>query len=332
MFGFEDMQTFVEVVESGGFNRAAGRLGVSKSIVSRRIAGLEAELGTRLLSRTTHGVSPTEAGLEFKARSERILAELNEARETMAHRKGEVVGRLRLSAPIEFGIRHLAPLLGELAERHPQLEVDLSLSDRTVDLIAERFDAAVRIGSLGDSSLVARRIAPIHAVLVASPAYLAAHGRPETPADLAGHECLQYSSSTTGEWMLRSGKRWVSVRPRSRLRSDNGAAVMQWAIEGRGISVAPTFDAADAIDRGALEPVLLDYPLPEFALYVVRPPGAHVPGKVRVFIDAMVERFGGEPVWDRCMMKAIGKGGPAALRPTPQPVPEPPAGGLPARN
>ena len=191
----------------------------------------------------------------------------------MAHRKGEVVGRLRISAPIAFGIRHLAPLLGELADRHPQLDVDLSLSDRTVDLVAERFDAAVRIGDLGDSTLVARRIAPIHAILVASPAYLAAHGRPKTPADLADHECLNYSSRTVADWTFRSGKRWISVRPRSRLRSDNGEAVLQWAISGHGIAQAPTFFIADAIERGDVVPVLTDYPAPEFGLYAVRPAG-----------------------------------------------------------
>ena len=178
MIDLDDLRSLVEVVESGGFNRAARRLGVSKSIVSRRIARLEADLGTRLLSRTTRGISPTEAGLEFKARGERILAELDEAREAVAQQAG-VVGRLRLSAPLSFGVRHVAPVLAEMAQRHPRLELDVSYSDRIVDLIGERFDAAIRIGTLQDSSLVARRIAPVRAVLVASPDYLARHGRPD---------------------------------------------------------------------------------------------------------------------------------------------------------
>ena len=313
MIALEDMRAFVEVVENGGFSRAARRLGVSKSIVSRRVANLEAELGTRLLARTTHGVSPTEAGLEFKARSDRILGELEEARDALAHRQGEAVGRLRLSAPIAFGVRLLAPLLATLAERHPRLEIDLSLSDRLVDLVAERFDVAVRIGSLEDSSLVARRIAPVRAGLVASPAYLAAHGRPTTPSDLVHHECLDYTTRNTADWVFRSGRRWVSVRPRSRLRSDNGEAILQWAIAGHGIAAAPTFILSDAIESGAVEPVLRDYPMPEFGLYVVRPPGPHVPGKVRVFVDAVVEAFGREPVWDRCMMNLLASGEHAAL-------------------
>jgi DNA-binding transcriptional LysR family regulator len=160
MMDLEDLRSFVEVVETGGFNRAARRLGVSKSIVSRRIARLEADLGTRLVNRTTRGISPTETGLELKARSERILAELEEAREAVVRQVDGVVGRLRLSLPLSFGVRHVAPLLAEMAQRHPRLELDVSYSDRLVDLIGERFDAAIRIGVLQDSSLVARPCAP----------------------------------------------------------------------------------------------------------------------------------------------------------------------------
>jgi len=297
----EDLRSFVEVVESGGFNRAARRLGISKSMVSRRIARMEAELGARLLSRTTRGISPTEAGLEYKARSERILAELEEARETVARQGGGAVGRLRLAAPLSFGVRYLVPLLGELAERHPRLEIDVAFSDHVVDLIGERFDAAVRIGTLRDSTLVARRLAPVTGVLVASPAYLARRGRPGTPSELAQHECLIYTGGTSPDWTFRAGTRTVSIRPQGRLRSDNGEALRQWAAAGLGILAAPSFTVADAVDAGTLEPLLLDYPLPEAAVHVVRPPGAHVPGKVRVLIDALVEGFAGAPEWERCL-------------------------------
>ncbi|MBN9023746.1 MAG: LysR family transcriptional regulator [Rhizobiales bacterium] len=300
----DDMRAFVEVVESGGFSRAAKRLGVSKSIVSRRIARLEDQLGARLLSRTTRGISPTEAGTDFKARSERILAELDEAREAMAHHRGDVVGRLRVAAPMGFGGRHVAPLLAMLAERHPRLEVDLALSDRRVDLVAEGFDAAVRIGTPEDSTLVARRITAVHAVLVASPDYIAEHGQPQLPEDLARHECLIYTGTSTADWVFSAGRRTVSVRPRGRLRADSGEAILEWAIAGRGIAALPAFLLSDAIERHSLVPVLRDYAMPEGAIYVLRPPGANVPGKVRALIDAMVERFGGEPHWDRCMMAA----------------------------
>ena len=303
MIELDDMRCFVEVVESGGFNRAATRLRLSKSIVSRRIARMEADLGTRLLSRTTRGISPTEAGLEFKARSERILAEFDEAREAVAQHSGEVVGRLRLSAPLSFGVHHVAPILEDLAKRHPRLEMDVSFSDRIIDLIGERFDAAIRIGTLQDSSLVARRIGPVRSLLVASPDYLARNGRPATPADLTAHECLIYTGRTGADWKFRSGKRWTSVRPTGRLRSDSGEAIVAWAMAGLGIAEAPTFLLADAIESSALEPLLLDYPTPDYGIYVVRPPGTNVPGKVRVLIDTLVERFGGEPHWDRCLMK-----------------------------
>jgi DNA-binding transcriptional LysR family regulator len=308
MSELEDLRSFVEVVESGGFNRAARRLGVSKSIVSRRIARMEAELGTRLLSRTTRGISPTEAGLEFKLRSERILAEFDEAREAVAQQAGEVAGRLRLSAPLAFGVRHIAPVLADLAKRHPRLELDVSYSDRLVDLIAERFDAAIRIGLLRDSSLVARRIAPARSVIVASADYLARKGRPAAPEDLMAHDCLIYTGSVAADWQFRSGKRTISVRPHGRLRSDSGEAVVAWSIAGLGIAEAPTFIVSDAIERGALEPLLLDYPTLEFGIYAVRPPGSYVPGKVRVLIDTLVERFGDLPVWDRCLAKMPGLG------------------------
>ncbi len=304
MIEIDDMRVYVEVVESGGFSRAARRLGLSKSIVSRRVAKLEDELGTRLLNRTTRGISPTEAGLDFKARSERILAELEAAREVMAHHRGDVVGRLRLTAPITFGSRHVTPLLAMLADRHPKLEIDLSLSDRKVDLVAEGYDAAVRIGTLPDSSLVARRIASVRSAVVASPDYLAEYGFPQRPEDLNRHQCIGYSGRATTDWTFRVGRKWVSIRPRTRLRSDSGEAILQWAIAGCGVAEVPLFLLGDAIERRQLVPLLRDFPLPEYGLHVLRPPGANVPGKVRALIDAMVEHFGGAPVWDRCMMAA----------------------------
>jgi DNA-binding transcriptional LysR family regulator len=307
MSELDDLRSFVEVVDSGGFNRAAARLGLSKSIVSRRIARLEAELGTRLISRTTRGISPTEAGLEFKQRSERILAELDEAREAVAQHAGEVVGRLRLSAPLAFGERHLIPVLADLVKRHPRLQLDVSFSDRLVDLVGERYDAAVRLGNLRDSSLVARRVASVRLHVVASPAYLARHGRPETPQDLLSHECLIYPGQSVPDWRFRAGKRTISVRPTGRVYTDNGEAMLQWAIAGLGIAVLPSFLASDAIESGALVPLLLDYLADAGGVHVVRPPGAHVPAKVRALIDIMVERFGGEPVWDRCLMREHGR-------------------------
>jgi DNA-binding transcriptional LysR family regulator len=305
MTEIEDLRTFVEVVETGGFSRAASHLGVSKSIVSRRIARLETELGARLLSRTTRGISPSEAGLEFKASAERILLELQEAEDAVAQRSGDVAGRLRVSVPLAFGVRHIAPVLAELLSRHRRLSIDAVYTDRLVDLIAERFDAAVRLGVLNDSTLVARRIAPIRAIVVASPDYLARHGRPKTPDDLAAYECLIYTGTRQPQqWRFRSGKRWLSIRVDGRIHSDNGESIATAAIGGLGIAMLPTFLVASAIESGSLEPLLTGFPLPEAGLYLVRPPGGHVAAKVRAFFDAMAERFGGEPDWDACEMRA----------------------------
>jgi len=307
MSELDDIRSFIAVVESGGFGRAAHQLGLAKSVVSRRITRLEADLGARLLSRTTRGVAATEAGLEFKTRGERILADLVAARESVAEASA-VAGRLRLSMPLTFGNRHVAPLLGELASRHPRLEIDAEASDRYVDLIGERFDAAIRIGMLKDSSLVARRIAPVHGIVAASPAYLASKGSPATPLDLARHECLLYTGTVSPDWTFRMGKRRVSIRPAGRLRSDSGETLLDWAKAGLGIVLLPTFIASDAIRAGELVPILWEYPMQEHALYVVRPPGAYVPGKVRVLIDLLVERFGGTPYWDPCQIAARERG------------------------
>jgi DNA-binding transcriptional LysR family regulator len=305
MSELDDIRAFVEVADAGGFGRAAKRLGVSKSIVSRRIARLETDLGTRLLSRTTRGISPTETGTDFKVRAERILADLGEARDAVAHHSGEAVGVLRISLPLAFGLRHVTPLFAELLDRHPRLEIEASYSDRFVDLVGERLDAAIRIGELKDSTLVARRFGRGAAVIVASPAYLARHGRPAVPADIVGRECLIYSGSAGRDWQFQVGRRRVVIRPEGRFKADNGDAILQAAKLGLGIAALPTFMASDDIRAGQLVPLLTEYPMPEYGLYVVRPPGAHLPGKVRVLIDILVERFDGEPRWDPGQMAAL---------------------------
>lgn len=298
MFDLEDIQAFVAVADSGGFGRAGQRLGLSKSMVSRRVARLEAELGAQLLSRTTRGVAITEAGLEFKGRADQILADLEAARDALAQRGDEVVGTLRIAAPLSFGMTHLAPVLAELAMRHPRLQVEAAYSDRFVDLIGERFDVAVRLGTLSDSSLIARKIAPIHGVMVASPGYLARRGEPRTPADLAGHDAVLQMNEV---WRFRDGRREITVQGHPRFRADNGQALVYAAEAGVGIAMLPTFLSGQAIEKGTLVPILRDHPIPEAGLYVVRPPPAsHMAGKVRALTELLLERFGGEPYWDAC--------------------------------
>lgn len=302
MFELEDLQAFVEVVETGGFGSAGRRLSLSKSMVSRRVARLEADLGARLLSRTTRGVAVTEAGLEFKLRAEKILADVDAARAAVAQSGGEVVGSLRIAAPLSFGISYLAPVLAELAARHPRLDVQTAYSDRFVDLIGERYDAAIRLSSLEDSSLIARRIAPIQGVVVASPAYLERRGAPQTPEDLLDHETLVQGDMA---WKFRDPEgRQSVIRPQSRFRADNAHALMSAALAGLGITLLPTFLAGPEIEKEALIPLLWGYSLPEAGLYVVRPPPREpAPSTVRALTELLVERFGGEPYWDLCAMR-----------------------------
>ncbi|WP_312161778.1 LysR family transcriptional regulator [Phenylobacterium sp.] len=311
MLDLEDIQAFAEVVEAQSFGRAGQRLGLSKSMVSRRVARLEAELGAQLLSRTTRGVSVTEAGLEFKERADRVLAELEAARDDLAQRGEDIVGSLRISAPLSFGMTHLSAVLAELAVRHPKLQVEVSYSDRYVDLIGERYDVAVRIGVLEDSSLVARKIAPIRGAAVASPAFIAAHGTPARPEDLDNLPAVMSGSEA---WRFQDGKRTITVRPDGRFKADNGPAILAAAAAGLGVAMLPTFLVGPAIDRGEVVPLLLDFPTPPAGLYVVRPPpAAHMPAKVRALTDLMIERFGGEPFWDACYARRVAEGLPVLV-------------------
>ncbi len=298
MQDLNDVRAFLEVSRSGSFGQAARVRGLSKSMVSRRIVRLELSLGAQLLNRTTRGVMVTDAGATFVAHAERAIAELEAAREALRQDGGEVEGQLRIAAPLSFGTRHVAPVLAELALRHPRLRIYASYSDRRVDLMAERYDVAIRLGSLPDSSLVARRIAPMYGALVASPAYIARHGEPAALADLAVHEAVIQGTTT---WRLHDGKREHNVSVHGRFESDSGEATLSATLAGVGIAMLPTFLAGEHIGSGKLVVLLTQYRIPEFGLYVVRPPPAtHTPRAVLALTEILVEKFGGEPYWDVC--------------------------------
>lgn len=222
----EELQTFVEVADAGGVTPAARRLGISKSIVSRRLARLEADLGVQLLARTTRGAALTEAGNTFRDYAARASAEMEAAREAILP-AGELRGRLRIALPLSFGPSHLAPVLARLAVEHPRLHVHTCYSDRFVDLIAEGYDCAIRIGYLPDSNLIARRVGPIYGKLVASPDYIRARGAPETPDDLLAHEALMQG---TESWHFLDGAKTVSVKAQGRFKADNGTALLVAAV------------------------------------------------------------------------------------------------------
>ena len=301
-----DVLAFVRVVETGSFARAAERMGLSKPVLSRRVARLEDQLGARLLTRTARGAHATDIGQSYYARAANILAELEAAQEVVAEVVTQVAGPIRLSAPLSFGIMHLAPALADFAAAHPKVELDIELEDRTVDLAGGGYDLAVRIGNLPDSSLVARRIAPVRKVDVAAPSYLERRGRPERPAELAAHDALLYGPE---QWRFRVGGRWETVRGRTRLRANNGEMLRMAAEAGLGICLLPSFIAAPGIESRALEVLLLDFPLDEGALHAVMPPGRSTTARVRALVDFLVARFGPEPAWDPCWLARPGEAG-----------------------
>jgi DNA-binding transcriptional LysR family regulator len=288
MLDLDDLATFVEVADAGGVSAAARRLGVSKSIVSRRLVRLESELGVQLLARTTRGAALTEAGVTFRDHAARVCAEIDLARETILP-AGDLRGRLRIAAPLSFGPTHLAPVLAQLARRHPRLHLQCNYSDRLVDIVGEGFDCAIRVGQLGDSTLIARRIAPIRGELVGSPEYVQEHGAPETPEQLLAHECLMQGTET---WTFIDGDKTIPVHPQGRFKADNGQALAAAAVTGLGIAALPEFLIEKELASGALVALMNRYPLTEIGIFIVRPPGHHPARKVRVLTELLIEHFG----------------------------------------
>lgn len=283
----------MEVADAGGVSPAARRLGVSKSIVSRRLGRIEAELGVQLLARTTRGAALTEAGATFRDHAARACAEIDAAREAILP-AGDLRGRLRVAVPLSFGPAHFAPVLAQMAQLHPQLHLHAAYSDRFVDLVAEGFDCAIRVGYLQDSNLIARRVGPIHGKLVASPDYIAAHGAPEKPEDLLDHQALMQG---TEAWQFVDGDRIVSVRPRGRFKADNATALAAAALAGLGIAWLPDGVTHSHVETGALVPLMTRHPPPPAGIYVVRPPSPHPSRKVRVLTELLIDCFGrnGDP-------------------------------------
>lgn len=287
----DDLQTFVEVADAGGVSAAARRLGVSKSIVSRRLFRLEAELGVQLVARTTRGAGLTEAGLTFRDHAARVGAEIDAARETILP-TGDLRGHFRVALPHSFGPTHFAPVLAEIARRNPRLHIHSTYSDRIVDLIAEGFDCALRVGYLQDSSLIARRVGPIYGKLVASPDYIEAHGFPEHPDEIINHQSLMQGTET---WLFMDGDKIISVQPQGRFKADNATALAAAAAAGLGIAWLPDCITYEHVKSGALVPIMTRYPPPSAGAYVVRPPGRHPSRKLRVLTDMLIEHFERNP-------------------------------------
>ncbi len=298
---FEDIQAFVAVVEAGSFTAAADRLGLDKSVLSRRLAALEKRLGVELIQRTTRAQRLTELGQDYYTRSQRILADLEEAESSLQQAHGALKGSLRVALPLSFGVRHMGRPIAQFQNLHPDIRLDLDLNDRRVDLIEENVDVAIRIGQLQDSSLIARRLFDSRLIACASPHYLSKHGIPTTPEELRQHNCLVYSN-------LRDPDVWTydhpsgthrSLRINAVLRASSGDFLCNAAAQGLGVVNLPTFVAAEHIRRGVLRPILTDVVWPTTPAHAIYPPTRHVSYRVRAFIDFLVEKFAGVPVWDR---------------------------------
>jgi DNA-binding transcriptional LysR family regulator len=294
-----DIAVFVRVVTRGSFTLAAEDLRLSRAVVSKYLSRLEDRLGARLLHRTTRRLSLTEAGAALFEASRGALERIEEAEAAVARFQAKPRGRLRVSAPMSFGILHLGPAMSDFGRAYPEITLDVRLDDRYVNLVEDGFDVAVRIGELTDSSLVARKLATTHALACASPAYLEEHGEPETPEDLAAHNCLVYSYLADVWRFTAPDGREIPVAVNGNLRINNGIVLAEAAVAGHGILVSPSFYVAPLVRAGRLRRILARYKLKALGIHAVYPQRGHVPPKVRAFVDFLAQRFGRKADWEK---------------------------------
>ena len=301
MQSLTDIAIFVKVVELSSFTGAAEALEMSQPVVSKAVTRLEEKLGARLLNRTTRRLSLTEAGSELYRRTVRALGEIENAELEVARFQTEPRGTLRVSAPMSFSILQLGAKLQGFLERYPGVSIELNLDDRRVDLVEEGFDVAIRIGTLRDSSLVARKIVPCRQVMCASPDYLKKHGTPEQPEDLLEHNCILYSFLTNArEWRLVDEQGETHVVPlKGSLQTNNGLVNRAACLSGAGIVLLPTFYVGEQLRSGELVPVLCKFRPIDLAVYAVYPERRNLTPKVRAFVDFLAETFGPEPEWEK---------------------------------
>ncbi len=296
---FLEMQTFTAVVDAGSFVKAADVLGMSKAAMSRHVGDLETRLGVRLLHRTTRRLSLTGEGQVFYARSKELLADVDEAEAEITSRSGAASGLLRINAPFTFGILHLAPLWGVFRNQYPNVALDVTLSDRLVDLVEEGYDVAIRIATLPSSTLISKRLTSTRMVLCASPAYIAAHGAPSHPADLARHAVIAYSYwSTRDEWHFDGPLGPASVKTLPAIHTNSGDTCRVAALAHQGVIMQPSFLVGDDLAAGTLVELMPQFRCMELGVYAVYPTRKHVSPKVRVLIDFLSRQFApARPTW-----------------------------------
>jgi DNA-binding transcriptional LysR family regulator len=289
---FEELESFVAVVDNQSFSAAADKLGVAKSMLSRRVSDLEKRLGVQLMQRTTRTLSLTDTGRHFYQRTVSLLADLNDAEEMVSDAQCSLSGKIKLAAGVGIGIGQLSKPIANFMLQHPEIEIVIDLNDRQIDLISEGFDLAVRIGQMQDSSLIARKLGSVHFAICASPEYLDKHGEPQHPSQLSNHQLMVYSNMQVGQqWFYQENGKRVTLRVKSRLSANNGELLAKVACHGLAITSGPLFYLQGYIDRGELIPILTDYPAPESGMYAVYPPGRIVTRRVKMLSDSLFEYF-----------------------------------------
>lgn len=290
---FSDLSFFALLMKQGSLAGAAQEMGVTPPSASKRLAALEARLGVRLLNRTTRRISLTPEGETYLTEGTRVLADLDALERAVSGAKALPRGLLKISATLGFGRRHIAPVLSAFARAYPEVEVQLHLSDRPVNLVEQAFDMAIRIGELPDARLTARKLATHHRVLCAAPAYLQRAGEPATPRELPQHSCIviRESDETFGTWHLHAGARQETVKVRGPLSTNDGESALLWALEGQGILLRSQWDAAPYLRSGRLRTVLEGWALPPADIYLVYPTKANMSAKTRALVDFMHDRF-----------------------------------------
>ena len=289
---FEELEAFVAVVDQQSFSKAGDKLGVAKSVLSRRVSELEKRLGVQLMQRTTRKLSLTDSGRHFYQRSVSLLADLIEAEQLVSAAQCALSGKIKLAAPLGLGILQLSKPIAEFMALHEGIEISIDLNDRQVDLVEEEFDLAIRAGHLQDSSLIARKLATIGFAVCASPDYIQKHGEPSHPSDLSDHEVLAYNNIETGlQWGFEAQGKRIKPRVKYRVSANNGEMLANMAVHGLAITSGPLFFLQQHIDSGALVQILTDYPFPEVGIYAVYPPGRLISRRVKTLSDYLLAYF-----------------------------------------
>ena len=295
---FKQISTFVEVISKGSLSAAARAEGIAPAMISRRLDALEERLGVKLLQRTTRRLALTDEGTAFLEDCQRILADLENAESAVSERSARPTGHLSVSAPAGFGRWHVAPLLPSFLAEHRELTLTLSLNDRVVDLIGEGIDIAIRIAAMNDSNLVGVKLADNRRVVVAAPDYLKRHGTPQTPGDLARHNCLAISSDGSQRgWSFRQGGKTQTMKVSGNMECNDGEVLHQWALAGKGLARRSLWEVGSEIESGQLVSVLDEYAVPGNDIYAVFAQRRHLPLRIRVFVDFLRRAYAAPDYW-----------------------------------